>query len=91
MNIEKTETKGCCGKTSLFFKLSKPITQDIANAIIKLGFIQQDHFTKAGICSLINNQISITGPFHSKKLQLKCRVKDCSNIIENIINVLNEL
>jgi len=89
--IEKYETKGCCSKTSLFFKLSKSITQEIANTFVQSGFIQQEHFKKAGICYLTNNDVIISAPFNANKIQVKCKSGNCSNIINNIISILETL
>ena len=91
MLIEEYKTQGCCGKTSLFFKLTKPITQDLLQHFLNIGFVQQQHFVKSGIAYLTSNELVLSGPMQSTRLQVKCRKKDCEDSIKIIIDLLNSL
>ena len=81
MEIKEYKTRGCCGKQSIFYKIDQTVNQDLANKFIDLGLKQADHLAKAGIMYCHNNEYIISGMFGSNKLQLKCKISDCTDLL----------
>ncbi len=88
MNIERFTIQACCGKTSLIFKTDQPITQSLLTFLVNAGFVETAQFTKAGILYVDNPDLIITGPFGSDKLQVKCKVKDCEQKVNDFETLL---
>ena len=88
MILKKYTVQSCCGQPSIIFKINQPLNKKHIEGLIKLNFIEHQHFTKAGILYVDNEQFIITGPLGSDRLQIKCKYKDCD---ENKINQLQEL
>lgn len=77
MNIEKFTVQACCGKKSTIYKIDRPIDTNLIAAFVALGFVESEHFTKAGILYVDNMDFIVTGPIGSNRLQVKCRRSDC--------------
>lgn len=91
MKVERFTIQACCGKTSIIFKTDQPISREHLNKLVSLGFREADHFTKAGILYADNLDLIVTGPFGSDRLQVKCKVTDCSQKINNFEELLTQL
>jgi hypothetical protein len=91
MNIEKHIVQACCGKKSTIYKLDRPIDKGLISAFIKIGFVEQAHFTIAGILYVENSDFIITGPIGSNRLQVKCRKADCDIKLPNLEIQLKQL
>jgi len=91
MEIKQYKAKGCCGSSSLFFKISEPISQIIVDKFIDLGMIQEEHYSKAGIMYVHNSSFIITGPFGSNKVQFKCKQSPCAEHQQTLIRLLESL
>ncbi len=88
MKVQRFNIQACCGKKTLVFKTDKPLTKDVLQALINLGFRESPHFTKAGIIYVDNSDFVITGPIGSDKLQIKCRTLNCEDKINNLEQLL---
>ena len=88
MKVERFKIKICCGKQGVVFKTDQPVTKQVLNSLVKLGFKESEHFTKAGILYVDNPDLIITGPIGSDKLQIKCRITDCEEKINNLEKLL---
>lgn len=84
MKIEKHTIKSCCGNSSVLFKLDKPISKDILLYLVNYGFKENTNFTKNGVLFVENEYLILNGVFGSDKLNIKCRQKDCSDLINKI-------
>lgn len=91
MKLERFTTQSCCGGLSVIFKIGKPITKEILNTFINLGFVESAHFTKAGILYATNADFILTGPFGSDKLQVKCKKSDCDQKLNDFESLLLNL
>ena len=91
MRVEVFKILACCGKESTIFKTDKPLTKGHLSDLVKLGFIEQAHFTKAGILYATNVDFIVTGPLGSDKLQVKCKSKDCSKKLNELEDLLLQL
>lgn len=93
MKVERFTIQACCGRTSLIFKTDQGLTKGHLDSLVKLGFKEAEHFTKAGILYVDNPDLIVTGPFGSDKLQVKCtsRVKDCTQKINDFEVLLQQL
>lgn len=91
MKITRFSIQACCGGKALIFKTDTPITKDILSALVKLGFKESTHFTKAGILYADNLDFIVTGPFGTTKLQVKCKHKDCDEKLNNFEALLLSL
>ena len=68
MKAEKFTIQACCGRTSIIFKTDTPITIKTLNSLVRLGFAESEHFTKAGILYADNPDFIVTGPIGSDRL-----------------------
>lgn len=91
MKVERFTIQACCGKTSLIFKTDQPISKDHLNRLINLGFKEATHFTQAGILYADNLDLIVTGPFGSDRLQVKCKITDCSQKLNDFEVLLAQL
>jgi hypothetical protein len=91
MKIERISIQSCCGKKALIFKIDQPLSKDTLAFLIKNGFKETEHFTKAGILYVDNIDFVITGPIGANKLQIKCKVGDCEQKINNLEKLLSTL
>lgn len=84
MDITRFTIQTCCGKTSIIFKTDQPLTIEILNSLVKLGFRESPHFTTAGILYVDNLDFIVTGPLGSDRLQVKCRKADCDQKLNDL-------
>lgn len=91
MHIERFTVQACCGKTSLIFKTDRPIFASDIQALVKLGFTEAINFTKAGILYVDNSDLIITGPIGSDRLQVKCKIADCDQKLNDFEVLLQQL
>lgn len=91
MKIEKHTVSACCGKTNTTFKVDKSITKDILLWFKQQGFNEIEHFTKAGMLYVENDNLILTSPFGSNKLQAKCKKTDCVKILNDFEDLLKQL
>lgn len=91
MQVERHVVQACCGKTSLIFKTNRPILPGDITALVGLGFKEATHFTKAGILYVDNPDLIITGPIGSDRLQVKCKIKECDQKVNDFEVLLQQL
>lgn len=91
MKVERFTVQACCGKTSLIFRTDQPLSKIHLESLVKLGFQEAEHFTKAGILYVDNSDLIITGPFGSDRLQVKCKKLDCQQKINDFETLLLQL
>jgi len=60
-------------------------------ALVNLGFKEALHFTKAGILYVDNNELIVTGPIGSDRLQVKCKISDCTQKVNDFEVLLQQL
>lgn len=84
MNIEKFSIQACCGKTSIIYKIDRPIDSNLLNSLVEFGFTELSHFTAAGILYVDNLDFIITGPIGSNRLQIKCKRANCEQKLGDI-------
>ncbi len=88
MKIERFTLQTCCGGKSIVFKLGQPISRELLDFLVKLGYRESSHFTKAGILYADNSDFIVTGPFGADKLQVKCRKLDCEQKLNDFESLL---
>jgi hypothetical protein len=59
--------------------------------LVKLGFTESEHFTKAGILYVDNLDLIVTGPIGSDRLQVKCKINDCEQKVNDFEVLLQTL
>ena len=90
MKIERHSIQACCGKTAIIFKTDQPLTKNHITFFINNGFIEQAHFTKAGILYVDNLDFILTGPIGSNRLTVKCKHNDCVEKLNNLEALLQQ-
>lgn len=91
MKTNRHTIQGCCGTTTLILKTDRPInTNDIAG-LVALGFTEATAFTKAGILYVDNLDLIVSGTLGSDRLQVKCKVGDCSTKLNDFEVLLQQL
>lgn len=93
MKAEKFTVQACCGKTSIIYKIDQPLTKNHLESLVKSGFVEAQHFTKAGILYADNLDFIVTGPFGSDRLQVKCKQKSafCNEKLINFEELLAQI
>lgn len=91
MKIERFTVQACCGRTSLIFKTDQPLTKAVLASLVKLGFVEAEHFTIAGILYADNSDFIVTGPLGSDKLQVKCKHRECEQKLNDFEVLLQNL
>ena len=76
MNAEKFSISSCCGKSSTIYKIDRPITRQLIDQLIALGFSEEKSFTSAGILYMLNPNFILNGPIGQNKIQVKARKKE---------------
>lgn len=84
MKIERINIQSCCGAMGLVFKTDQPILKSHIVELKKLGFVDSPHFTQAGLLYVDNSDFTITGPIGSNKLTVKCKHKECTEKLNNL-------
>ncbi len=91
MKLEKFNIQSCCGGVSIIFKTDRPLNINHLTALVKLDFVEAEHFTAAGILYATNLDFIVTGPFGSDKLQVKCKHTDCVQKMNDFEVLLQQL
>lgn len=91
MKVERFSIKTCCSGRSLIFKTSRSITKSDIEGLVGLGFVESPNFTKAGILYVDNPDLIVTGPIGSDRLQVKCKMLDCSEKVNDFEVLLQKL
>lgn len=93
MKAERFNVQACCGKTSIIYKIDEPLAHKHMESLIKSGFVEAKHFTKAGILYVDNLDFIVTGPFGSDRLQVKCKVKSaiCNEKLKDFEELLAQI
>lgn len=92
MNFERFIVPACCNKTSIVFKIDRPIAINLTTFFVSNGFKEWDRFTKAGLLYVDNLDFIITGALGSDKLQAKCKLeKDCDQKLNKLEDLLLQM
>ena len=91
MKVERFVVQACCGKTAVIFKVDQPLTKDHIAKLVTLGFRDQEHLTKAGILYVDNPDFILTGPIGSDRLTVKCRHADCTQKLNDLEVLLQQV
>lgn len=91
MKVERHTIQACCGRKAIIFKTDQPITKEVLASLIKLGFTETAHFTKAGILYVDNLDFIMTAPFGADRLQIKCKKLDCSEKLNDLEALLLQI
>jgi hypothetical protein len=93
MKVERFNIQACCGRMAIIFKTDRPLTKDHLTNLVKLGFIESTHFTKAGILYVDNKDFTLTGPLGSDRLTVKCKYKpdECNQKMINLEDLLKQV
>jgi hypothetical protein len=91
MKVERITIVACCGRTSVMFKLERPIDIKMMTDLVAKGFIEDPKFTKAGILYVYNSDFYLSGAFGLDKLQAKCKFKECDQKLNELEGLLLSL
>jgi hypothetical protein len=84
MKVERLVVTGCCGKKQVVFKIDRPLTTVLLEALKSNGFTEHAHFTKAGMLYVDNQALIVSGPIGIDKLNVKCKLEDCDKFINDL-------
>jgi hypothetical protein len=91
MLVERITIQACCGKTALILKTNQPLMKSHMVELTALGFVESEHFTKAGLLYMDNPDFIITGPIGSDRLTVKCKHSECSEKLNNLEELLKKI
>lgn len=91
MKVERFTIQACCGRTSIIFKLDRPIASDLLAFLVSEGFTENVNFTKAGMLYVDNPDFILTGALGADKLQAKCKPKDCAQKLNELEELLFQM
>lgn len=81
--IQKFNTKTCCGKTLVTWKLNFKVTKELI-ASLKPMFKEHEHFTKSGMLYMDNQSLVISGQIGSDSLQIRYKNKNCDQAVHDL-------
>lgn len=88
MEVKKFSVSACCGKTAIAFKLNTILSKTLLNDLVSKGFVESKHFTAAGMMYVENQSIIASGTFGSDILNVKCKISNCSNFVDEFESLL---
>jgi hypothetical protein len=91
MKVQRIHIQACCGRTATIFKTDEPLSKEHMAALTKKGFVEQPHFTAAGILYMDNSDFNLTGPIGSDRLSVNCRHADCTQKMNDLEELLQHL
>ena len=91
MKVEKFAIQSCCGRASIIFKTDQPLTKEHLAGLVKAGFNEHSHFTKAGILYADNSDFIVTGLIGSDRLQVKCKAAECDQKLNDLEALLQTI
>jgi hypothetical protein len=93
MKVERFVVQSCCGKTAIIFRTDQPLTQIHLDGMVRLGFKEATHFTKAGILYVDNLDFTMMGPLGSDRLTVKCKhiEAECAQKFNNLEVLLQQV
>jgi hypothetical protein len=91
MKTEKFVIAACCGRSQTVFKTSRPIAVSDIAELVKFGFTESANFSKAGILYVSSEELIVSGPIGSDRLQVSCKSKECSSSIDDLEKLLTQL
>jgi hypothetical protein len=94
VKIERFAAAICtkCGITSIIFRLDRNVkSANILAFLVKEGFRELNHMTAAGIMYAEDQNIIVSGPFTSNQLTIRCKIKQCSDKIDELERLLTKL
>lgn len=93
MKVERFTIQACCGRTAIVFKTNRPIIKTDIEKLVSMGWIEFEHFTKAGILHVDNPDFSMMGPLGSDRLTVKCKRKqaECTQKLNDLEGLLQQL
>lgn len=80
---EKFETKTCCGRKTISFKIKK-VNIGLIDFLKTKGYKEHNHFTKAGMLYMDIPEMIISGQINNSGIFVKCRKTDCSKQINDL-------
>jgi hypothetical protein len=78
--------KSCCGSSGYVLELDEPITRDFIDYFKKEGYNISDTYTKVGVFYLERMGLTASGPFGSIKIQVRCGVANCNQLLDHLEN-----
>lgn len=81
--IQKFNTKTCCGKTLVTWKLNIKVTKELI-VFLKTSFKEHEHFTKSGMLYMDNKDLVISGQIGSDSLQIRYKNKNCDQAVNDL-------
>lgn len=91
MKVERFSIQSCCGRTAMIFKTDQPLTKELLESLVSFGFKEAEHLTKAGILYADNSDFIVSGPIGSNRLQVKCKIANCEQKLNDFEALLLQL
>lgn len=93
MLITRYNIQSCCGRMGIIFKTDQPLTKNHLDSLVKLGFRESPHFTKAGILYVDNMDFILNGPLGSDRLTVKCKQNnaECTKKLNDLEVLLKQV
>ena len=88
--ITRLTVQACCGGTAIIFKTDFPLTKSFIEQFVAIGYKELAQFTKSGILYVENSDFVLNGPLGSDKLTVRCKVKNCSQLLNELEDTINK-
>lgn len=91
MKVERFSVLACCGKTTVAFKISAPLSKDNLPYLIGNGFTIAKMHMDAGMLYAEDMAIILSGPFGQNVVHAKCKVNDCTDSLNKTEELLSNM
>lgn len=91
MSVKRHQVKSCCGRSSIIFETDLPVRKFHVELFKREGYEVPAGFTNAGILYARKNKLVVTGPFNSRRLNVKCYGQNCEEKLKEFEIVLDKI
>jgi len=77
---------GCGGGGGYILELDMPISKSALSVFKQAGYKTSEVYTRVGVFFVEKNGITANGPFGGIKIQVRCKVANCAQLLNHLEN-----
>jgi hypothetical protein len=80
-----------CGKPQIIYEVNFPININTLQFFSKNNFIEKKSYTKIGIMYVENREMILIGTIGSNRIEIKCKVPKCNELLNSFEDLLSKI